>query len=160
MRYVERTEGPGAHPPRLGIVGVMAAAEKGVVVNQAAFECYVDDFIGGREDAWGVCMIVTPLEENGLPGVERTMVMMGREGRHPFDSFESALAFCGAFGRSLWGKNVEADWMEATISNRGMSGVQWSEQASGPEEQPVDDSDGGTCDVTVGVDVPPWRVLH
>lgn len=164
MQYLEITEGPMAHPPRLGVQGTTHTAQNGVVVCDTDFECWVDEGYKGNPDAWVVWgMFLAPQEDGEYSGC--TAVVFGNAQRAPFTSFEDAYAFCGAFCGSLYDKQVEEQKFNDVVSTRGLEAFQYmipSEafEVSGPEEPETDESEGGTCDVTVGVDLPAKRILH
>lgn len=165
MQYLEITDGPMAHPPRLGVQGTSHTAQNGVVVCDTDFECWVDESYKGDPEAWVVWgMFLAPAPDGEYGGC--TAVVFGNTGRVPFRSFEDAYSFCVAFCRNLYDKQVEEQWFNDTVSARGLQAWQYmipaeALEVTGPEDGDAgDDSEGGTCDVTVGVNVPGDRTLH
>jgi hypothetical protein len=163
MRYLEITDGPMAHPPRLGTQGTMRTMVEGLHVCDTGFELWVDNSYKGVEDAWVVVGVFLAPQESGVHGC--TAVVFGKEGREPFADFENAFAFCHSFGKSMFNAPVAEEWVNATVARRGLEAWQYfvpsAALEAGPEEPDAgDDSEGGTRDVTVAVDVPSGRVLH
>lgn len=180
MRYITRDEGVMAFGTKIGIEGVLHTMKNGTHLNDARFECIVDE-MDASGNGWLVLGVFHPINvTDGKPDGNHTAILFGQEGRTPYTSFEEALAFCAAFGRSLYDKNIEIDWMSATVDARGMRSLQWQDDSSvaqmvtmngcdfgdefgtkvtvsGGDEDELD-GEGDTCDVSINV--PPNRVLH
>lgn len=169
MEYLTRTEGPAAYGTRLGVRGILHATDNGRYTNDTLFECVVDNGIG-TADGWGVVGIFSPIVE-GKPTGNNTMVVFGTATGTPFASFQDAFAFCQAFSKQLYDREVDTRWMGATINERSIMAQQWltllpAEVAGETRMPPRDplpgelplDGEGDTCDVAVAV--PAGRVLH
>ena len=170
LRYIYLEDGPMAHPPRLGVQGVLHTMVNGSHMCDTDFELWVDNDFRNNPDHWVVYAIfLAPRPKEEFHGC--TCVVFGNDQRGPFKDFETAFAFMYPFAAELYDKPVEDRWMNATVVKRGIEAWQYlvpnTALAGIPHDPPydeVDESEGGNTDatqqVTVEVDVPPGRILH
>lgn len=161
MEYITREGVPASFGTRLGMNGVTHVYEQGQHIEDTIFTLFVDDGAGGNPDAWCVGCITRARALTGELSAGGTVIVFGDTNRQPFTSFEAALAFCSAVGRDMYDRRITNAYMDGLIQRRAMQAAQWidaPEGSAGPAGDEGDDSEGGTCDVSV--EVPAGRVLH